>query len=272
MNKEEFLKILETELKISKFSDYTLRNYLDFNRKLLGHSNKHPDNINMQDIKTFMADKMSDKSPSSVILFLASIKFAYVAVFAKDPTIGIKRPKKENKIPVVLTKEEITQLIDSANNLKSKLILQLLYSSGLRVSEIVNIKKEDINFEQNNGWVRAGKGKKDRIFIISKKLSPKLKKYSEKNKDWKYLFSKEKPLSTRNIQKIIKNIVKKSGINKKIHPHTFRHSFATHLLDSGVDLRKIQELLGHSSISTTQIYTHISSEQLKSIDNPLDKM
>ena len=123
------MKLVQTELKISKFSDYTLRNYLDFNRKLLEYSNKNPDIINTQDIKTFMADKMSDKSSSSVILFLASIKFAYITVFAKDPTTGIKRPKKENKIPVVLTKEEITKLIDSANNIKSKLILQLLYSS-----------------------------------------------------------------------------------------------------------------------------------------------
>ena len=148
----------------------------------------------------------------------------------------------------------------------------MLYSSGIRVSEIVNIKKQDLDFNENIGWVRQGKGKKDRMFILSQKLSKKLKKFIEKNKDWKYIFSKNKPLSTRNIQKIVQKATINAGIDKSVHPHTLRHSFATHLLDSNVDLRKIQKLLGHSSIATTQIYLHISSEQLKDIKNPLDSL
>lgn len=272
MNGDEFLKRLETEIKISKLSNYTLKNYLDFNKKLLKHSNKNPKQIDSQDIKNFLADKMADKASSSNILFLASIRFAYSNVLEKDPTAGIKRPKKEKKIPLVLTKEEINKLIKSTTNKKSKLIIQLLYSSGLRVSELVNLKKQDLNFTEKTGWVREGKGKKDRMFILSEKLSKKLQKFINKHSDWNYLFSKEKPLTTRNIQKIIQKTTQKANIQKKVHPHTLRHSFATHLLDQGVDLRKIQFLLGHSSIATTQIYTHISQEQVKSIKNPLDNL
>lgn len=272
MEKEDFLKKLETEIKISKMSEYTLRNYLIFNKKLLEHAKKLPDQIDSQDIKNFLADKMDNKASASTILFLSSIRFAYSNLLGKDPTLGIKRPKKENKLPVVLTKEEVLKLFDSAQKLKSNLMLKLLYSSGLRVSELVNLKPTDLNFNENNGWVRAGKGKKDRMFFISEKLSKKLKKFVDKNSNWNFIFSRNNPLTTRNIQKIVQKAAQKAGINKEIHPHTLRHSHATHLLDAGVDLRKIQEILGHSSIATTQLYTHISNEQLKSIKNPLDEL
>jgi len=272
MEKEEFLKNLETEIKISKLSPYTLRNYLNFNKQLLEHSQKQPEQIQQQDIKNFLADKMSDKASISNILFLSSIRFAYSNNFGTDPTSGIKRPKKETKIPVVLTKQEILDLIEAADTFKTKLILQLLYSSGLRVSEVVNIQPKDLDFEENIGWVRKGKGKKDRMFILSKKLAAKLKKFLEKNSSWEFIFSKHKPLTTRNIQKLVQKASFKAGINKEVHPHTLRHTYATHLLEDGVDIRMIQKLLGHASISTTTIYTHVSSAELKKIKSPLDSL
>jgi len=131
------------------------------------------------------------------------------------------------------------------------------------------LKKEDLNLDEKTGWVRRGKGNKDRIFIISENLSKELKEYLKENVN-KYVFSKDKPLTTRNIQKIICGLRKKSEINKKITPHTLRHSFATHLLEQGTDIRIIQALLGHSSLNTTQVYTHVSSEQMKKVQNPLD--
>jgi site-specific recombinase XerD len=270
MNQQEFISNLETEIKITKLSPYTLRNYLDSNKKLLEYSNKQPIEITQQDIKNFLANKMNNKSSSSTILFLAAIKFAFYSLLNKDPTLGIKRPKNEKKIATVLNKEEIKKLFDHTKTKKSNLILQLLYSSGLRVSELVNLKQTDIDFEQNTGWVRKGKGRKDRMFILSNKLSSKLRNFSNKNKDWIYLFSKEKPLTTRNLQKIVKITAKRAGLQKKVHPHTLRHSFATHLLENGVDIRKIQVLLGHSSLTTTQIYAHVSNAELKKINNPLD--
>jgi integrase/recombinase XerD len=272
MEKEEFLKRLETEIKISKLSGYTLRNYLDFNKRLLEHAKKPPEQIDSQDIKNFLADKMSDKASASNILFLSSIKFAYSNVLGKDPTTSIKRPKKENKIPIVLTKEEVLRLFEGTETLKSNLMLQFLYSSGLRVSEIVSLKKQDLDFNENMGWVRKGKGKKDRMFMLSKKLSKKLQKFINKHNDWNYLFSKEKPLTTRNIQKIVQKAAQKAGINKSVHPHTLRHSFATHLLENGENLRNIQLLLGHNSLSTTERYIHVSSAELKKVKSPLDSL
>ncbi len=270
MERDEFIKRLETEIKINKLSPYTLRNYISFNKKLLEHAKKPPEQIEKQDVKDFLADKMSERAAISNILFLSAIKFAYSNVLEKDPTAGIKRPKRENKIPVVLTKQEVKQLFEAAENLKTNLIIQLLYSSGLRVSEIVNLKKQDLDFNENTGWVRAGKGKKDRMFILSQKLRKKIQKFINKNSDWNYVFSKTKPLTTRNIQKLVQRAAQKANIEKLVHPHTLRHSFATHLLANGENLRKIQLLLGHSSLNTTMIYTQVSSEQLKSIKNPLD--
>jgi len=272
MRCDEFLKRLETEIKITKLSEYTLRNYVDFNLRLLEHAGKEPEVIEQQDVKNFLADRMADRASSSNILFLAAVRFAYLNVLNKDPTAGVKRPKKENRIPVVLTKGEVVSLMNAAQTLKSKFIMQLLYSSGLRVSEIVNLRPADFDFAEFSGWVREGKGKKDRMFIFSKKLGKKLEKFVGKHSDWNYVFSKERALTTRNIQKIVRNAGIKSGLSKEVHPHTLRHSFATHLLDAGVDLRKIQFLLGHSSIATTQIYTHVSSEQVKAIKNPLDEL
>ncbi len=272
MTPREFLKRLETEIKIAKLSPYTLRNYLEFNKRLLNHSKKSPDEIDINDVKLYLAEVMEDKATISNILFLSAIKFSYSTILEKDPTQGIKRPKNEKKIPSVLTKEEVKLLFNSAQTKKSKLILMMLYSSGLRVSELVNIRPKDLDFNENIGWVRSGKGKKDRIFVISQKLSNKLKKYLEKKSDNEFVFSKEKPLTTRNIQKIVSKCARKANIDKEVTPHTLRHSYATHLLDSGVDIRKIQTLLGHSNISTTMIYTHISSEQLKKVKNPLDNL
>jgi integrase/recombinase XerD len=272
MDQQEFLKKLETEIKISKFSPYTLRNYIEFNKKLFEHTNKQPEKIEQQDVKYFLADKMSERASASNILFLSAIRFAYLNILNKDPTAGIKRPKKENKIPIVLTKQETLDLFSATKTLKSNLILQMIYSSGLRVSELVNLKKENLDFNENIGWVRGGKGNKDRMIILSQKLSKKLQKFINKHQDWAFLFSKTKPLTTRNIQKIVQKASQKANINKEVNPHTLRHSFATHLLESGTDLRKIQTLLGHSSIATTQIYTHISKEQLKTVKNPLDNL
>jgi len=272
MQKEEFLKKLETELKISKNSEYTIRNYVYFNEKLLNFLNKNPEEINEDDVKSFMAEHLSDKASSSIILALAAFRFAHSSLLKKDPTLNIKRPKKEKKLPEVLTKDEILRLIESADAKKSRLMLSLIYACGLRVSELTNLKKYDLHFEELSGNIKNAKGRKDRIFNIPKYLLEDLRKQTEKSKS-DYLFSGPKAkLSERNIQKIVQRAAKKAEIQKKVSPHTLRHSFATHLLENGVDIRKIQVLLGHENIATTEIYTHISKEELKKIQNPLDTL
>ncbi len=277
MNQEEFLKKIDIELKISKNSQYTSRNYLKSNKVLLEFTNKNPDEIQEDDVKEYVAEKMHEASASSIIVFLSAIKFAYSNILKKDITIGIKRPKREKKLPTVLTKLEVKKLFDSTNNKKSKLMISMLYACGFRVSELVNLKLENLDFNEKIGHVKQAKGRKDRIFNIPDFLAEELKVQVEnqKEKESEYLFanpSTGKQMSSRNLQKIVSNSTKKAGIEKEVHPHTLRHSFATHLLEDGVDIRKIQELLGHADLSTTQIYTHISTEEIKKIKSPIENL
>jgi integrase/recombinase XerD len=275
MNSKDFLKKLEIELKISKNSEYTLRNYIDCNRKFLEYIKKEPQEINEDDLKSYLVENLGEASSSSIIVFLSAIRYSFSNILHKDITLNIKRPKKEKRIPSVLTKEEVKTLINSIDTKKSKIMVSFMYACGFRVSELVNLKVKDLNFEEMVGSVRQGKGKKDRVFNLPEFLLEDLKNQVEKQKEEKreYLFTGPKGrLSERNLQKIISKAGKRAGINKDVHCHTLRHSFATHLLENGTDIRKIQELLGHSDLSTTQIYTHISREELKKIKSPIDEV
>lgn len=275
MTPEEFLKKLEIELKISKNSEYTLRNYLRSNIELLDFTHKNPEEITEEDIKSFMVNNLQNSSSSSVIVFLSAIKYAYSNIIKKEITHGIKRPKRERKLPSVLTKEEVRKLFNSLINKKSKLIISLMYACGFRVSELVNLKLENLDFDEKIGHIKQAKGKKDRIFNIPNFLVDDLKERVNFQKEFNqvYVFSGPKgKLSSRNIQKIVSNAAKKAGIMKDVHCHTLRHSFATHLLENGTDIRHIQTLLGHSSIATTELYTHISREELKKIKSPIDEL
>ncbi|MCX8159204.1 MAG: tyrosine-type recombinase/integrase [Candidatus Pacearchaeota archaeon] len=266
----ESVEKLKTELKLRGFSQLTIRNYSFFVEKFLQKTNKKEEEIMQEDAKKYLAEIFDSKSKNTIMLACASLKFYFKEILKKD-FADIKMPKKDNKLPEVLTKEEVKKLIDSSDNEKSRLIISMLYSSGLRVSELVNLKVEDLNLKERVGWVRKGKGAKDRVFVISENLARDLESFL-KDKNFQYVFSKEKPLTTRNIQKIIKGTKIRAGITKRVTPHTLRHSFATHLLEHGTDIRVIQTLLGHSSLNTTQVYTHVSSEQLKKIANPLDSL
>ena len=271
MDSKEALKKLKTELKLKGSSELTIRNYSWFVEKFLKQTKKNIEELNEEDVKSFLAAMIDTKSRSTVSLAASSLKFFFSEIL-KKPISSTKLPKKEKKLPEVLTKDEVRRMMELTETRKSKLILQMLYSSGMRVSELVKLKITDLNTEERIGWVRSGKGKKDRLFVLPEKLIIELKDYIEEHKENTYLFSKEKPLTTRNIQKIIKNLSQKAEIQKKVTPHTLRHSYATHLLESGTDIRKIQALLGHENLSTTQIYTHVSTEELKKVRNPLDDL
>ena len=177
-------------------------------------------------------------------------------------------------MPKVLTKDEVKNLINNIVNDKSRLIVSLTYAAGLRVSEVVGLKIKDLDFNERTGKIKNAKGKKERFFNIPNFLVEDLQEQIEKQKEIKseYLFSnfQGKKMTTRNIQKIVQNAVRNAGLDNSIHCHTLRHSFATHLLENGVDIRKIQELLGHSDLSTTQIYTHVSTQELKKIPSPIE--
>jgi integrase/recombinase XerD len=277
VTKEEFLRKLEVELKISKNSEYTLKNYVTANEKFLSSIKKPLEEINEDDVKEFIVDNLSENSASTIIVFLSALKFSFKAILKKDITMGIRRPKKERRIPAVLTKEEIKSLLNNLPNKKSYLMISMIYACGMRVSELTGLKTKDLIFQERIGHIRQAKGKKDRIFNIPEFLTEDLLRLKEEqeNEGFEYLFANPttgKKMTTRNIQKIVSKAVQRAGIQKDVHPHTLRHSFATHLLENNVDIRKIQELLGHADLSTTQIYTHISQEELKKIQSPLDSI
>jgi len=248
----------------------TVRNYSFFVQKFLIHSKKSEDQLTQEDAKEYLSTLFETKSKNTIMLAAAALKFFYMEVLKMEFST-VRVPKKSKTLPEVLTKEEVKRIIEATETKKSRLILSLLYSSGLRVSEIVNLKTSDLNIDEKIGWVRKGKGSKDRAFIISENLAKDIQDYLKKRNNL-YVFSKEKPLTTRNIQKIVKKASQRGEISKKVTPHTLRHSFATHLLEAGTDIRMIQALLGHSSLNTTQIYTHISSDQIKKVQNPFDSL
>lgn len=268
------LKKLETELRIRGFSDHTIKSYILQNRLFLEFIKKQPDNIEEDDIKEYFAHlQKNNLSNKTLALKKAALSFLYKEILNKD-ILRFKTPRAERKIPEILTKDEVKSLINITKNLKSKLIIKLLYSTGLRVSELTNLRLKDLSIDKKEAWVRKGKGSKDRFFKISDLLINDLQKYiSTLKENEEFLFpGKNNTLTTRNIQKIIGRAASKANISKRVSPHKLRHSYATHLLEAGVDIRIIQELLGHANLSTTEIYTHVSKEQLRKVKSPLDSL
>ncbi|MBS3166593.1 tyrosine-type recombinase/integrase [Candidatus Woesearchaeota archaeon] len=277
MQKEEVLKKIEVELKIQGKSLRTVSSYVFYNTKFLEFIQKDPESITTDDIKLFLSHLISDKNydTSTMSLAISSLKFFYEAILKKPIFTDIKNPRKYRSIPDIPTKDEIKHLIDSSESLKDKVIISLLYSSGLRVSECVNLKLNDLNIEEKTGLLKKGKGKKDRFFILSDILIPDLKSYIEliKINNSIFLFpgrNPHQPLTARAVQLIVTKTAQKSGLKKHMHCHLLRHAFATHLLESGTDIRLIQELLAHSNLQTTQFYTTVTRTQLKRVKSPLD--
>lgn len=260
-----------TELKLRGSSPRTIESYLFFLKPFL-ETIDNPEQVSLDQIKLFLASLIDRYGNKSRSLAVSSLRFFFKRVIDRpDIFVKLEVPKKEKKLPLVLSTEEVKSLINSAVYIKSKLILKMLYSSGLRVSELVNLQHKDLDFQQNIGWVRKGKGSKDRIFKIAESLNKQLQKYISKNPG-KYVFSEGNAMTPRNVQLLVKTAARNANLNKIVTPHTLRHSFATHLLEGGTDIRIIQELLGHSDLSTTQLYAHVSSEQIKKIKSPLDTL
>lgn len=270
---ESPIQTLEVELKLRGRSEKTIRTYSMHLQHFFDFVRKEPDQVTEYDIKNYLKYLVYTKKckNSTINLILSVLKF-YFSELLKRHIISVKTVKVGRVLPKVLTKEEVLRLFESAGSERAKLILALLYGTGMRVSELCNLKVNDIEWSEGYGWIRGGKGKKDRLFILPKKIKKKLYKYVKKHKK-EYVFPGRKgKLTERAVQRLVQRTAKRAGLEKRVTPHTLRHSFATHLLDDGVDIRKIQELLGHANLSTTQIYTYISTTALKSIRSPIDKI
>lgn len=262
------LRALAMEMKLRGFSGRTVEAYMHYNSKFLEFIKKAPNDITESDVKTYLADRIDHVSLKTVALAKSSLVFFYNDVLKKGFN-ELRTPKIPDSLPIVLTKDEIRSLIKAAPTKKSTLIIKVLYSSGLRLSECVNLKVNDLELDNGHGWVRGGKGGKDRMFKLSDFIVRDIRTHL-KHHSGVYLFSKDKPLTSRNVQKILRRAAVKANITKPVTPHKLRHSFATHLLEAGTDIRIIQKLLGHSRLETTQIYTEVSQEQLQKVRSPYD--
>lgn len=262
---------LETEIKSRGFSGRTLQSYMFHVGRFLSDMKTNPLTLSDYEIQKYFLKIGSFMDPLTVNLRISAVKFFYREILERELVLNyLKKPKR---LPEVLTKEEVTRLIEVVSNPKHKMILKLLYGCGLRVSEIVNLKKEDLRLSEGMLIVRQGKGSKDRLVTIPKSIISDLQSLINLTNSL-YVFESQigGKLTVRTISLIVVHAAKKAGIGKKISPHTLRHSYATHLLEQGTDLRIIQKLLGHSSIKTTEIYTHVSTNLIKNIINPLDTL
>ncbi len=267
-----------SKLKELHNSENTLRVYSSAFEQFCNYYKDHPlENISQEQITKYMQHLVVDRKVSSSYHNQAinAIKFYYERVLNGDRKIYLlDRPRKEQKLPVVLNQEEVKQLLKCIDNIKHRALVMLVYSSGLRLSEIVGLKIKDLDSVQMQIRVQQGKGKKDRVTILSERVLEILRRYFQQYqpKEWLFEGADGGQYSKRSAQQIVKDAARKAGIKKKISIHTLRHSFGTHLLESGTNLRYIQSLLGHESIKTTEIYTHITLKGFDQLRSPMDDL
>jgi len=274
---EHWQRKLELELRSRKYSLRTQRSYLYFNRLLCRILQKAPEEIYPEDLTKFLAIMEKDKeySASSMNLAISSIKFFYAEILKKDISADQYRPRQDKRLPMVLSRSEIRKILGMEKNPKHRLLLMLAYSSGLRVSEVVALKREHIDLSRRVIYVRQGKGRKDRSTVLSEKAAGLIGEYYALHDIQTWLFPGQPPthpLTIRSAQKIFDKAIRHAEIQKEVSIHSLRHTFATHLLENGTDIRYIQALLGHSSLRTTERYTHIARGNILSIRSPLDSI
>lgn len=263
------------KLELKKYANNTVRTYVScFERFINFYNDRQIDQLNETDIRDYIKTLIQNNwSTSYINQSINSIKFYYEIVLGMPNRFyKIERPRKQKKLPTVLSSYEIKLLINATNNIKHRCVISLLYSAGLRRSELLNLKITNIDSDRMLVKVEDSKGKKDRYTLLAQSTLDDLRTYYKKYKPQNYLFEgqKSEKYSATSIAKIISNAIEKTKIKKHVTAHTLRHSFATHLLENGTDLRYIQLLLGHSSTKTTEIYTHVASHNFNSIKNPLD--
>ncbi len=278
IEKEE-LKQMERVLQLKSYSPNTINNYNQgFSLFLVYYWEKEIATITKKEIEDYLLYLKKEKKLSETAIHssINSIKFYYEQVLKKPRTIyEVERPKKPIQNPKVFSKEEIEKMLNVTTNLKHKTILMVCYSSGLRISEVVSLKVKEIDSKRMVLNILASKGKKDRIVPLSKVTLKYLRAYYETYKPKEYIFEGQdgkEAYSTRSIQKILAIAKEKAGIIKAGSVHTLRHSYATHLLDRGVDITYIQKILGHNDLKTTLRYLHVTNRDLMKIESPLDDL
>ncbi len=268
----EFVKILE----LKRYSKQTINSYKGHLLMVKSHFKGKPfKSISDEALFEFIYHLVNTKgiSASYQRQIVGGLKLFYKEIYHRNiPFEYLKVTQRENKLPIVLSKKEVQRIMENTNNLKHKAIISVIYSAGLRIGELLELKKIDIDSERMLIHIRGAKGKKDRYTILSEKVLKLLREYYIAYKPKEYLFEGQRggKYSAESAGQLFKRALGKANVKKKATLHTLRHSFATHLLEDGIGITHIQKLLGHSNITTTLIYTHIANDALLSIKSPLD--
>lgn len=278
MKKQEVLDKFTRQLKIEKYSKQTIKSYSSaLNMFLDWVKNNHFNEVTDEVINNYLlfCKEKKNYSFSSMKQVTGAIRYFYQKILNENPPESLKlKLRKPTYLPVMLSQSKVNKIIDVTGNLKHKTILLLIYSGGLRLGELINLKISDIDSEAMKIHVRQGKGKKDRYIMLSENVLQLLREYYKVYKPEDFIIEGQNggQYSPKSVQSVFKSSLKKAGVKKKATVHSLRHSFATHLLDEGTDIRYIQELLGHKRLETTQIYTHVSSYSINKIKSPADKL
>jgi site-specific recombinase XerD len=259
------------------FSKSSINTYKNMLQVFMGFIEKEATEITKQDVEDFQVNfwVKNGYSISTQRQFLAALKHLMADLPELEfDTEMLLLPRRERQLPKVLSTEEVIGILKKASNLKHLVILSLLYSGGLRISELINLKVTDIDFDRKQIHLRRAKGRKDRYVGLSKYLEPTLRQYIENYKPESFLINGQSgpQYTSSSVRKLLSRAAEKAGIGKRVHPHMLRHSYATHMLENGIDIRHIQELLGHKKPETTMIYTHVTTKQLTDIASPLDTL
>lgn len=268
---ENILDKTERTLKLRGYSPQTCKAYLLYIKDYIKFSKETGIKDKQKAIEDFLLAKHKQKQSSQTInLALNAVKFLYLEVLRNPKKIDLKFAKRSKKLPITLSRTEIERILKATCNAKYKLIISLGYACGLRVSEAVNLKVADLDIAELVVHIKTAKGKKDRISILPERLKDDLRNMIAGKNAKDYLFSSNRggKLTTTSLQKMFRKSLAKAKVNKPATFHSLRHSFATHLLENGTDVRYVQELLGHSNIRTTQIYTQVTNPKLKNIKSP----
>jgi len=274
---EHWKNKLDIELRSRKYSPRTRKAYMYYNSLICRTLQKPPEEIRSDDVTEFIAlmEKNKESSASAINLAVSAIKFFFRYVLKKDDINEHHRPHQDGRLPIILSKEEVHKILAAEKNPKHRLLLMLVYSSGLRVSEVVKLKREHIDLSRKVIYIRQSKGRKDRSTLLSEKAARFIEEYYSFYEIEKWLFEGQPAtshLSIRSAQYIFDKALRNAKIFKRISIHNLRHTFATHLLESGTDIRYIQTLLGHANLRTTERYTHVAKRNVLNIKSPLDSI
>lgn len=276
MNYDSVIQKTRRQLRLKRYANSTQKTYLYFLKSFFYFSKLPVHELSEEHVKPFIESLILKKlSRSAQNQAINALKFYFEKILQKPTNYYyFDRPRKEYKLPVVLTPDEIKRILESCGNVKHKMILKTIYALGLRVGELLNLKISDFDKQRKCVHIKQSKGNKDRIIPLPELLLIELRQYYKSFSPTIYLFEGSKgsgtSYSASSIQKVLKRAVKKVGIKKKVTTHSLRHSYATHLMNRNIDLRTIQTLLGHRSLKTTQIYTHLTDENILKTPSPLE--